>query len=154
MFFLFKIKGCSYIKIFKNETIHKFEIMFYVCNFLILFYQVMTRSDCIVGFQTLRLLLNSMCSDEVVTSSYLEDVVIYEVNVLIFNYWTYIKMLLHLQINKNNSAVIHDVILLESFILDWRIWHKSKNLSGYILYANRKIFFFQTFYFQFKSTIK
>ena len=59
--------------------------MFYVCNFLILFYQVMTRSDCIVGFQTLRLLLNSMCSDEVVTSSYLEDVVIYEVIILILD---------------------------------------------------------------------
>nr|XP_009860308.2 lysosomal-trafficking regulator-like isoform X1 [Ciona intestinalis]XP_026692490.1 lysosomal-trafficking regulator-like isoform X1 [Ciona intestinalis] len=74
--------------------------------------KVMTKSDCVVGFRTLEELMNSVCSETVIQS------------------YASVNNKVEFQINLENSGLIHDHELLTTFILDWKIWHKAKNLEG------------------------
>nr|CAB3263579.1 lysosomal-trafficking regulator-like [Phallusia mammillata] len=78
----------------------------------LMLHKVMTKPECVVSYQTLKILFNSACSEDVVTS----EIGVAGVEVFM--------------INGDSSAIIHDDQILQTFLLDWRIWHKAVNNKG------------------------
>ncbi|NXX39556.1 LYST regulator, partial [Tricholaema leucomelas] len=74
------------------------------CNGYSMIHRVLIKPKCIVGFCMLKTLLEGCCSDELL----------------------YVNENGQFMLDRDSTAVIQDVQLLEKLLLDWKIWSKAK----------------------------
>ena len=53
-----------------------------------------------------------------------------------------LRSLCLMQVNQENSAILYDYELLQTFLLDWKIWYKGKNQHGKLTISFPTLYFF------------